>query len=411
MIEIWLFGRLLVTLPSALSVVLVIVALTSVTYLATILTPALNTVAGLRWRGRARVLGLSTATVTLAAALLELRVGGAGGGGELVPSLAVSLAAAAASGAAVAFVALGAGASAALLAAARERRRVAVLAALATDKRRLQVSRRAHLEGDDVRNEVADATAALARLQAALDKLAGTQVALEARLGALDDAAAAGELGRELRRTRDEVATKLDLGTRILGAAGAATFRLACSAPLRRLLRRRPRDLTRGVGDGAPALAAAVAVLEGFLGEADLVRGELAALEGKRPPPSEHEGAGDDPWAQAKRDLAAIEDAYGAVRDRLGALVMRGAARADMEAVASAAGEVSAKARASGIPASDLQELVSEVTRAESAILLATPGELDGRSLSEALARSIAALGEGDGASLDELLEALREVG
>ncbi len=167
--------------------------------------------------------------------------------------------------------------------------------------------------------------------------------------------------------------------------------------------------MTRGVGDGAAGLEAAVATLEGFLDEADRARGELAGLEGKRPARSEHE-ADDDPWAQAMRDLAAIEDAYGAVRDRLGALALRSAARADMEAVASAAGEVSTKARASGIPASDLQELVSEVTRAESAILMATPPELDARALNDALARSAAALGGSDGASLDELLQALRQV-
>ena len=52
------------------------------------------------------------------------------------------------------------------------------------------------------------------------------------------------------------------------------------------------------------------------------------------------------------------------------------------------------------------------MTRAESAVRMATPPDLDARALSEALARGAAALGEGgDGARLDELLRALREVG
>jgi hypothetical protein len=216
------------------------------------------------------------------------------------------------------------------------------------------------------------------------------------------------------------VATKLDLGRRIQGAARAAAFRLACSAPLRRLLRCRPRDLTRGIEATADEsavtaiLTAATTAIDAFLDEAEHAHADLAALESRRPidnPASD--GASDwddDPWSQAKRDLAAIEDAYQAVHDRLGVVVMRFTARSDMEEVASAAGEVSEKARASGVPAGDLQDLVDEILRAESAILMATPPELDARALSEALARGATALGGSDGASLDELLRALREV-
>lgn len=41
---------------------------------------------------------------------------------------------------------------------------------------------------------------------------------------------------------------------------------------------------------------------------------------------------------------------------------------------------------------------------------MATPPELDARALSQALSRGADALGGSDGASLDELLRALREV-
>jgi len=91
-------------------------------------------------------------------------------------------------------------------------------------------------------------------------------------------------------------------------------------------------------------------------------------------------------------------------------VAVRFGARADMEAVAAAAGEVESTARASGIPAADLQGLVDEVTRAESAIRMATPPEVDAKALEGVLARSETALGGSDGASLDELLRALREV-
>jgi hypothetical protein len=395
-------------------VVLVIVALTSVTYLAMTLTPALGRGAPALRGGRA--VGVTTAALALGAALLGLRVGGAGSGGELIPTLAVSVAAAAACGAGAAFTALGAGAVVGRLAEGQARRRAALAGARGQETRRLAASRRAYLEGADLRAEVEEADSALARLGAALDKLAGTHAAVVEQLVAVDDAAAAGDLGRELRRTRDEVATKLDLGRRIQGAARAAAFRLACTAPLRLLLRRRPRDLARGLGtDAGPetpkALAAASASIDDFLAGAVQAHGELAALEGRRPPPSDDlDERDEDAWGQAMRDLGAVEDAYRAVQARLGVLTMRFGARADMEEVASAAGEVSNKARASGIPASDLQGLVDEVTRAESAILMATPPELDARSLSQALSRGAAALGGSDGASLDELLRALREV-
>jgi hypothetical protein len=89
---------------------------------------------------------------------------------------------------------------------------------------------------------------------------------------------------------------------------------------------------------------------------------------------------------------------------------MRLSARAQIDAVAAAAGEVSEKARASGLPARDLGDLVDEMARAESAILMATPGDFDARALTATLSRGTEALGGHDGASLDELLRALREL-
>jgi hypothetical protein len=414
MIEIWLFGWLVATLPSGLSLVLLLVALTSVTFLATTLAPVLG--AGGKGAWGARALGIASAVGALGAGLLGLRVGGLGTGGELIPTLAVSVAMAASCGASAAFAALCTRAAVARLGASQVKRHVALAGVRTRETRQLEASRRAFFAGEDLLAEVADAEASLARLGVALDKLDVTHRVVLERLEALDGAGHAGDLGRELRRTRDEVATKLDLGRRILGAAAAAAFRLSCSATLRGLLRRRPHDVTQGITPSAGTAAATtaalamVASLDDFLVDVERARGTLQGLSSRRPPRSDHEDPDDDPQALAMQDLEAIETAYTAVRDRLAVVVVRLGARADMEAVASAAGEVSHKARAAGIPASDLQELVSEVARAETAILLVTPAELDGRSLTDALSRSAAALGGNDGASLDALLRALHEL-
>jgi hypothetical protein len=163
------------------------------------------------------------------------------------------------------------------------------------------------------------------------------------------------------------------------------------------------------------------AAIDAFLDRAWAARADLEALAARRPEtmlalgPSGRDApegipGDEDPLAQAQRDVEAVEQAYRAVRERLDVVRMRLAARADLDAVASAAGEVSEKARASGLPAGDLQDLVDEVMRAESAIVLATPADLDPKALSAALARGTAALGGRDGASLDELLRALREL-
>lgn len=413
MIEVWLFGRLLTALASALAVVLVIVALTSVTYLAMTLLPALRLSAG---GDRAvRRVGLSAALGALGAALVGLRVGAPGSGGEIIPTLAVSVAAAGALGATASFLALGAARAALALGAARTRQHALQEGRKQGQLLRMERAQRAFLAGADLRGEIAEAEAAVARLRAALTNLESTRAQIAERLGRLDELSAAGDLGRELRRAREEVATKLDLGGRILGAAQAAAFRLACSEPLRRLLRQRPSDLAKGLDPAADApatmarLGDAAAEIDAFLSRAAEARRTLAALEDQRPDSGPAPGD-DDPWTLANRDLEAVEIAYGAVRERLEVVRLRLSARAEIDAVTTAAGEVSDKARASGLPAGDLQGLLDEVIRAESAILMATPGEYDARALAGTLTRGAAALGGRDGASLDELLRALREL-
>jgi hypothetical protein len=407
MVEVWLFGRLLATLASAFAVVMVIVALTSITYLAYTLSPVVRIPGADR---SARRLGIFIAAGAFLLAIAGLRVG-APGTGELVPTLTVAVAAAAALGSTAAFATLGAARAALALIASRSRRAAEIAARRAGEAKRLAEAKRAFLEGDDLRAQLAEADAAVARLRAALANLAITRDELDARLGKLDQAGAAGDLGSELRRARDEVAAKLDLGEKILHAAEAAAFRIAVGAPIARLLRRRPR-VAEGLADTDPKLlparlGGAAALIDAFLRRAADAHAELATLEPRRP--SGVEGP-DDPLPYAQRDLEAVESAFRAVRERLDVVRMRLAAQAELDAVASAAGEVSEKVRASGLPAGDLQDLVDEVMRAESAIVMATPTDLDPRALAETLTRGTAALGGHDGASLDELLKALREL-
>jgi len=409
MVEVWLFGRLLATLASAFAVVLVIVALTSITYLAYTLSPVVRLPGA---DATARRIALSVAAAAFLLAVLGLRVGAPGAAGELVPTLTVAVAAAAALGATAAFAALG-GARATLALAASRSRRAALLAGQKQDAtRRLAEARRAFLEGDDLRAQLAEAEAAVARLRAALTNLTATRAEIDARLARLDEEAAAGDLGDELRRTRDEVTTKLDLGEKMLHAAELAAFRIAVNAPLARLLRRRPRQVAESLRAAEPGLLPArlggsAALIDAFLGRVAEARAELERLAPRRP---EAQPGDDDPLAHAQRDVEAVDAAFRAVRERLDVVRMRLTAQAELDAVASAAGEVSDKARASGLPAGDLQDLVDEVIRAESAIVTATPADLDPRALAEMLARGTAALGDRDGASLDELLKALREL-
>ena len=89
---------------------------------------------------------------------------------------------------------------------------------------------------------------------------------------------------------------------------------------------------------------------------------------------------------------------------------MRHAARATIAEVAEAAGAVAKSARSRGEGQAELEALAAEVTRAEAAAIMATPIESDARALTAALARSTAALAQTDGASLDELLAALRAI-
>jgi hypothetical protein len=422
MIELAFFGKLFGTLSSALSVVLVIVALTSATYLVLTLIAALRTRAGAKAlppgvEQRARRIGLGTVIAGACVALAGLRIGSAGSGGELIPTLSVIVAGAAALGSLTVCAVLGGARVALSLEQARASRAARIEATYRAQIRLLDEATQKHLTGADLRDEEASAGVALTRLRSSLEKLAQTRDEIEKKLAEATLAGPDSDLAAEYRRARGEVVMKLELGERIRDAAEAAAFRFACSGPLRWLVRRRPREamlslerLDGGNEREAPDCAKLEAVkgaLTSFLGEVGEARRALEALVDGRPRSIEP-GSDEDPWMLAFQDLNAVEEAHKAVLARVEVVRVRRAAQATIEEVADAAAAVSSSAKGMSVDQAALEELATEVTRAETAVVMATPVEGDPGAITRALSRCTAALGRSDGASLDELLKALR---
>ncbi|AUX36331.1 MULTISPECIES: hypothetical protein [Sorangium] len=423
MIDVSLLGWLLVTLTSPLSLVLLVVALGSVAYI------GVTALAAAPPRRGARAIGTGVSACALAAGMIGLRVGA--GAGAAVSTAAVGIAAAAALGATAACAWTFGAAGAAALGAARARRRAAALRAGDERRRLLAASQRAYIEGDDLAAETAAADAAVERLRAAIAGLEDARAALEARRDAArggdggergaedgpraEQAEEASALAEDLARACDEAATRVSMGRRVLAAAEAAALRIACNAPLRRLLRRRPREAMQALATlGAGAIAQAAASIEAFLGEVRAARAEVAAIAGRRAAGAAGNGAGsgaaEGPASVALGELAAMESAYGALLERLRLSELHASTRASVEQVESAAGALSAAARAAAIDPAALGALVTEIARAESAVAAAAPEAGGSRALAEALAEGSLALDRSDATSLSELIAALREL-
>ncbi|XXT17425.1 hypothetical protein WME94_45080 [Sorangium sp. So ce429] len=446
MIDVSLLGWLVVTLTSPLSLALLLVALGAAAYVGVTALEAARPQRG------ARAVGTGAAACALAAGMVGLRVGA--GAGAVVPTAAVGIAAAAAFGATAACAWTFGARGAAALGAARVRRRAAALRAGDERRRLLAASQRAYMEGDDLSAETAAADAAVERLRAAVEALADARAALQAKrdaargggdardegdegdegeAGATAGATAgsrseqrpaeASALAEDLARACDEAALKLSMGQRVLAAAEAAALRVACNAPLRRLLRRRPREATQALATlGAGALAPAAASVEAFLGEVRAARDEVAAIAAQRASDgaagaSETAAGASDgadpeqrPAALALRELAAMESAYGALLERLRLAQLHASTRASVQQVESAAGALSAAARAAALDPAEIDALVTEIARAESAVAAAAPEAGGSRALAEALAAGSLALDRSDATSLSELIAALREL-
>lgn len=405
MIEVSVFGVWVATLASAVQVALVVVALGSVAFMAFTVIGALEPPRGAR---RTQVLVAAVGLAALVLALGGLRMGSA------FATALVSAAGAAAVGGVAGCLRIAGGRAVLAVAGARSRR----LARLQAKEKELEGLREAarvrFLEGGDLRDEVAGAETALARLRGALQALSWVRGELGVKLAESQGREGSPEV-EEYARLKDEVELKISLGERVLEAAEAAAFRLSCFEPLRRLLRRRPHEATLGLSSAATAaelagrLDAGTRAIEGFLGE---VEGARASLDGLSAPRAGVAEGDRDPRGRARAEMDAMEAAYRAVLERAHVVRLRLAARQGVEEVASAAGSLSESARSlgAGLDEGDLQRLVEEVARAESAMGITAPDGSDVRALTNALARSVEALDRNDAASLETLVDAMREM-
>jgi hypothetical protein len=149
--------------------------------------------------------------------------------------------------------------------------------------------------------------------------------------------------------------------------------------------------------------------VERFLAEARETQRELSGLAARRPAHLDTTDP-DDPLARAEREVATIEAAYAAVSRRVEVVVLRLDADAGLREVASAAGSLSPSAQLAGLDEAELDQLITEVSRADAALSIGLPGDLEARSVSEALARGAEALVRNDGRSLDDLLRTMKDI-
>ncbi|HRI64291.1 MAG TPA: hypothetical protein PK156_08630 [Polyangium sp.] len=273
---------------------------------------------------------------------------------------------------------------------------------------------RKRLEGEDLASEVARAEAGLTKLRTALETLMSTRQALGEKLKAALDSGGNVSLVADMVRMRDTMDIRIDLGKRVLAAAEAAVARLAYALPVKKLVRRRPPEISgldpRIPGDYAARIDTAMAAIDGYLVAMGQTRAEIDRLQRERPGIESANGAESLP-VRARREIDALEAAYRAVRDRADLVRLGLRARQGMAQVANAAGEVSVGA-AGQTQDRDAQLLIDDIARATQTTAEDFIGEdAHIKTLSAALARGTTALSGGDQASLGEVVDALQSMG
>lgn len=429
MIEVSLFGVLVGTLASGLSLVLLLIALGAAAYLGlTAFTAGLRLGAGrtagsgagtslralgARWSPRA---GALASLVTLGFALVGLRVHDGGVASGWLFTVAVALTGSTAVGAWFGALALTGSRAVALLADRSSERRSRLSGARRVAVRELETKSALYLAGDDLRAEVEQADAALVQLGSALGTLEGIGAGLREKVGGAEGGRPDVALAAEHVALEDDVAHKIEIGRQIKAEAEVAVFRLRCQEPLRRLVRRRPRDATAGLAQAAAdqntlraAIGRARPAVERFLDDAGRAREALTGIDSLRPSHMDPTSPV-DPLARAAREVAAIEAAYTAVLRRVEVVALRLDADAGLRELASAAGALAPSARIANDDENELDQLLSEVSRADAALSVGVPNDLEARDVSEALARGAAALVRNDGRSLDDLMRTMKEI-
>jgi hypothetical protein len=273
---------------------------------------------------------------------------------------------------------------------------------------------RKRLLGEDLSAEVTNADAALKRLREALGTLVDTRATLATRLKNALDSGGNVSLVADMVRMRDDMDERIDLGKRVLGAAEGAVARLAFAMPVKKLVRRRPPEISgldpRIPGNYAIRIDSAIAAIDAYIVTIGEARVEIHKIEAERPE-IPHTDEGQALPLRARRELDSIASAYAALRERADLVRLGLRAREGMAQVANAAGQVSIHAE---IPTDqrEVHLLLDDIARANQTTAADfVGGDEHVRTLSAALARGAKALSGDDRASLGEVVEALQSMG
>jgi len=413
-IEVGVFGWLAITLTSWLSVLLLITALSAVTYL------SLCLLAESRSSVPLRRIGFGSAVASFGLCMIGLRFAGPYGSAfDGLALLGVSTAFAAASGGAAASLSLRLWRAARALQEGRRRRRAELVLEEGRRADEAEAASRRRLDGDDLRADLAEAETSVGRLRTALGALREIRRSLVDKVEQLEGTADhPPSILEDCARARDDTTTKIQLAEHVLTEAEAALFRLRCNQPVRWLVRRRPSPALidpSSVDGGAVGGAAARHVeraeqsVATFLREVDGARTVLAALDAQRPANLEDDDH--DPLHHARAEVDTMATAYAAVLLRLQVARMHLASSSQTEALARAAGALSERTRGVALDSAEVEQLLAELARAEAGSRTVMVGDPSARALVEALARSAAALDRSDAGSLRDLCGAMREIG
>lgn len=418
MIDITFLGQLVATLASVSAFLALTGVVGAAAYVLSTAATAIERLPGpgalvargqpLPPRGFSWTLGTITGFVSFVLALATLRIGG----GIATFVFAIALGAVARSSVVLVSV-LGARMGARM---ARHRQtRVRELAEWRAQKAaELNEATRKRLQGEDLSTEVARADASLGKLREALTTLVNTRAALADKLKAALDSGGNVSLVADMVRMRDDMDVRIDLGQRVLRAAETAVARLAYAMPVKKLVRRRPMEISgldpNVPGDYAARIQAAIAAIDAYLLMTDQARAEIAKIEAERPALEHDEGTESLP-VRARREVEAIASAYRAVRERADLVRLGLRARDGMARVASAAGEVSVRAEGQ-TDEREVHLLLDDIARANQTTAEDfIGGDEHVKALATALARGAKALSGDDRASLGEVVDALQSMG
>jgi hypothetical protein len=273
---------------------------------------------------------------------------------------------------------------------------------------------RKRLLGEDLSSEVTHADAALGKLRQALDTLINTRTTLGDKLKTALESGGNVSLVADMVRMRDDMDARIELGKQVLVAAEAAVARLAYSIPVKKLVRRRPTEISgldpQIPGDYAARIDLAMTAIDSYIVVIGKARAEIDSIETERPI-VENADAGESLPVRARREIDAITSAYVSLRERADLVRLGLRAREGMAQVASAAGEVSIRADGRVDPR-DVNLLLDDVARANQTTAADfIGGDEHVQVLAAALARGAKALSGGDRVSLGEVVEALQSMG